>query len=169
MSGSLVKSAALAMSPRRACLGLLLAVVIGPAAMQPAAAAVDTLADGMRHCASQTDQAQRLACFDALEATLPQVEADRFGLTVDIARQRDPEAVRRQQQAVLPGTIAALRHGPRGEYIFTLDNRQVWMQMQVEPNKTFAVGESVHIEHGAMGSLWLAADKNRMTRVKRIS
>jgi hypothetical protein len=123
----------------------------------------------LRRCTSQTDQAQRLACFDALAATLPQIEADRFGLTVDIARQRDPEAVRRAQQAVLPGKIAALRLGTRGEYIFTLDNQQVWMQVDLEPNKTFAVGESVHIEHGAMGSLWLAADKNRMTRVRRIS
>jgi len=162
------------MSARRARLGRVLTVVIltvgiATEVIRPADAAVDTLADGMRRCAAQTDQAQRLACFDALEATLPQVEADRFGLTADIARQRDPEALRRAEQAVLPGKIAALRLGPRGEYIFTLDNRQVWRQVEVEPNKPFAVGESVHIEHGAMGSLWLAADKNRMTRVKRIS
>jgi len=168
MSAALAMSTAFAMSPRPAWLVLLTLVTLA-AAIRPAAGASDTLADGMRRCATQTDQAQRLACFDALVATLPQVEADRFGLTVDIARQRDPEAVRREEQAVLPGKIAALRQGPRGEYIFTLDNRQVWMQVQVEPNKTFAVGESVHIEHGAMGSLWLTADKNRMTRVKRIS
>jgi hypothetical protein len=157
------------MSPRRAWLGLLLTVVFLTVMIRPAAGASDTLADGLRRCAAETDQAQRLACFDALVATLPQIEADRFGLTVDIARQRDPEAARHAEQPVLPGKIAALRLGPGGEYIFTLDNHQVWMQTEIEPNKTFAVGESVHIEHGAMGSLWLAADKNRMTRVRRIS
>jgi hypothetical protein len=152
------------MSTAKACLGLLLAVAI-----KPAAGTSDSLADGMRRCASQSDQAQRLACFDALATTLPKIEADRFGLTADIARKRDPEAERRAEEAVLPGKITALRQGPRGEYIFTLDNQQVWIQVEIEPNKKFAVGETVHIEHGAMGSLWLAADKNRMTRVTRIS
>ncbi len=147
-------------------LGLLLPLAL---AVQTATAAMsDTLAEGLRRCAAQTDQAQRLACFDALASTLPRVEADRFGLTAEIARKRDPQAERRPE-AVLQSRIAALRPGPRGEYIFTLDNQQVWIQVDVEPNKKFALGETVHIEHGAMGSLWLAADKNRMTRVKRIS
>ncbi|HEY3730345.1 MAG TPA: hypothetical protein VGL28_03690 [Steroidobacteraceae bacterium] len=135
----------------------------------PSWPASDALADGMRHCTAETDQARRLVCFDALAATLPKFEADRFGLTADIARKRDPESERRTEEAVLPGKIAALGQGPRGEYIFTLDNQQVWAQVEVEPTKKFAVGEVVHIEHGAMGSLWLAAGKGRMTKVKRIS
>lgn len=139
------------------------------AAISPTWAASDALADGMRRCVAESDKARRLACFDALAATLPQFEADRFGLTADIARKRDPESERRAEEAVLPGKIAALGQGSRGEYIFTLDNGQVWMQAEIESNKKFAVGEVVHIEHGAMGSLWLAADKGRMTRVKRIS
>jgi hypothetical protein len=106
---------------------------------------------------------------DPLVTTLPKVEADQFGLTADIARKRDPVAEREAEDAVLPGKILALRQGPRGEWIFTLDNQQVWDQQQAEPSKRFEVGEVVHIEHGAMGSLWLAADKGRKTRVKRIS
>jgi hypothetical protein len=146
------------------CPGLLLAV-----AMSPTWAMSDALSDGMRHCAALSDQAQRLACFDALTATLPKIEADRFGLTADIAQKRDPESERRAKEAILPGKIVALGHGPRGEYIFTLDNGQVWMQAEIEPSKKFAVGEAVHIERGAMSSLWLAADRARKTRVKRIS
>lgn len=129
----------------------------------------DALADGVRRCAAQTDQSQRLACFDALAATLPKIEADRFGLTADIANKRDPASERRAKEAILPGKIISLGQGRRGEYIFTLDNGQVWMQAEVEPNKKFAVGDVVHIERGAMSSLWLAADKARKTRVKRIS
>jgi hypothetical protein len=134
-----------------------------------ARAATDSLDAALRRCGAQTDQAQRLACFDALVATLPKVEADRFGMTADIANKRDPVAEREAKSAILPATIIAVGAGGHGELIFTLDNQQVWMQTQVEPAKHFAVGEAVHIEHGAMGSLWLAASKNRMTRVKRIS
>jgi hypothetical protein len=127
------------------------------------------LADGLQRCAAETDQGKRLACFDALAASVPKVEADQFGLTSDIAQKRDPVAVQKTVEAVLPGKIVALRLGARGELVFTLDNRQVWDQTQVEPNKEFKIGEDVHIEHGAMGSLWLAADKGRKTKVKRIS
>ena len=127
------------------------------------------LADGLRHCAAETDQGKRLACFDALAASVPKVEADQFGLTADIAQKRDPVAVQKTVAAVLPGKIVALRQGARGELIFTLDNRQVWDQAQAEPNKEFKIGEDVHIEQGAMGSLWLAADKGRKTKVRRIS
>ena len=138
-------------------------------ASMPAGAKTVPLADDLRRCAGESDQAKRLACFDALVATLQKVEADQFGLTVDIARKRDPVGERQADDAVLPGKILALRQGRRGEWIFTLDNQQVWDQTEAEPSKRFEVGEAVHIEHGAMGSLWLAADKGRKTRVKRIS
>ena len=138
----------------------------------PAQALPNPLADGLRHCSSETDEAKRLACFDALAATLPKVEADQFGLTADIARKRAPAAAAPAALVpadVLNSTIIALGETQNGELIFTLDNKQVWKQAQVEPSKSFAVGEVVRIEHGAMGSLWLAADKGRKTRVKRIS
>ena len=135
----------------------------------PARALTDPLAAGLRRCAAETDQTQRLACFDALVTTLPKVEADQFGLTADIARKRDPVGERQAEDVVLPGKIVALREAPHGELIFTLDNQQVWIQTEPERSKRFAIGEVVHIEHGAMGSLWLAADQARKTRVKRIS
>lgn len=134
-----------------------------------AGARTDPLADGLRHCAEETDIAKRLACFDALVATLPKIEADQFGLTADIANKRAPPGERQADDAVLPGKIVALRQGPRGELIFTLDNQQVWVQAEVQQSKRFVVGDAVRIEHGAMGSLWLAADKGRKTRVKRVS
>lgn len=149
----------------RACIG----VALLSAAALPAQALTNPLADGLRHCASESDQAKRLACFDALAAQLPKVEADQFGLTADIARKRDPVRERQVADAVLPGKIVALRQGADGQLVFTLDNQQVWVQTEVKSRIQFAVGDAVHIEHGAMGSLWLAADKGRKTRVKRIS
>jgi hypothetical protein len=134
----------------------------------PALASAEALDDALRRCAKEHDQTQRLACFDALASSLPQIEADRFGMTADIKRQRDPVAVEEAKHEVLSGKIVGLRQAPRGEWIFTLDNQQVWIQSEARASIQFAVGEAVHIEHGAMSSLWLAADKNRKVRVKRL-
>ena len=130
--------------------------------------AAETVDDGLRRCAKEHDQTKRLACFDALASSLPKIEADRIGLTADIKHQRDPVAVEEAKHETLSGKIVGLRQAPRGEYIFTLDNQQVWIQEEVKPNIVFAVGEAVRIEHGAMSSLWLAADKGRKVRVKRM-
>jgi hypothetical protein len=135
----------------------------------PAWALPDPLAAGLKKCAAEEDHDKRLACFDALVTTLPKVEADSFGMTADIVHKRDPVHDHEHDEAVLPGRIVALSQTPKGEFIFTLDNQQVWIQAQAEPSKRFVVGDVVHIEHGAMGSWWLAADKARKTRVKRIS
>ena len=134
----------------------------------PALAQAEALDNGLRRCAKEHDQTQRLACFDALAGSLPQIEADRFGLTADIKRQRDPVAVEEAKHEVISGKIVGLQQAPRGEWIFTLDNQQVWKQAEAKASIQFAVGEAVHIEHGAMSSLWLAADKGRKVRVTRL-
>ena len=133
----------------------------------PALAGTENLDDTLRRCAKESDPAQRLACFDAIVSALPQLEADRFGMTADIERKRNPEAVPQAKHEVLTGKISALRQAPHGERIFTLDNRQVWIEAETRPNLQFAVGEEVHIEHGAMSSLWLVADQHRKVRVER--
>lgn len=152
MSGSLARRALLSLAA--GCL--------------PALASAEVLDDALRRCAKEHDQTQRLACFDALAASLPKIEADRFGMTADIKRQRDPVAVEQAKHEVLSGKIVGLRQAPRGEWIFTLDNQQVWLQAEPNASIQFAVGEAVHIEHGAMSSLWLVGDKHRMVRVKRM-
>jgi hypothetical protein len=150
--------------PGTQCLGWVLA-----AACWALPAAAEPLDDALRRCATESDQLQRLACFDAIVSALPRVEADRFGMTADIQRQRDPAAVQQAKNSVLSGKISALRQAPRGEWIFTLDNEQVWIQAEASANVQFTVGEEVHIQHGAMSSLWLVADKHRKVRVKRLS
>jgi hypothetical protein len=150
---------------RSACLsfGLFVAVSCLPALVR-----AEKLDDSLRRCASEIDRTQRLACFDAIVNSLAQVEADRFGMTADIERQRDPTALQQAKNEVLSGKILSLREAPQGELIFTLDNRQVWIQAEATPKIGFAVGEDVHIEHGAMSSLWLVLDKHRKVRVKRL-
>jgi hypothetical protein len=142
-------------------------LLLNLAACLPALAHAEKLDDALRRCASISDQTQRLGCFDALVSALPQVEADRFGMTAAIERTRDPHAVL-TKDAVLQGKIVGLAQAPGGEWSFTLDNRQVWVEAEPRPNVRFAVGEDVHIEHGAMSSLWLVADQHRRVRVKRL-
>ena len=134
----------------------------------PALAQAEALDQALRRCAKEPAQTQRLACFDALAASLPQIKADSFGMTEDIKRQRDPVAVEQTKHETLSAKITGLQPGPNGVWIFTLDNQQVWKQAEAKASIQFAVGEAVHIEHGAMSSLWLAADKGRKVRVTRL-
>lgn len=122
----------------------------------------------LRHCAADSDASTRLACFDAVTRALPGIENDRFGLTEDIKRKRDPVAVQRAKEESVSASIVDLRQGQYGEWTFTLDNGQVWKQTEPRANITFKVGESVRLEHGAMSSLWLAAENHRKVRVKRL-
>ncbi len=144
---------------------LMLAVALASA---PVFAAIEPIADGLRRCSLQTDEQKRLACFDALASALPKIQSDQFGMTADIERKRDPVAVSKSENESLSAKIAALIEAPRGGYIFTLDNGQIWIQAELRSNIRFEVGDAVQIEHGAMSSLWLAADHHRKTRVKRI-
>jgi hypothetical protein len=134
----------------------------------PAFGSAENLGDALRWCAKSSEQAQRLACFDTIVSKLPQNEADRFGMTVEIERKHDPQTKQPTKNFVLNAKIAGLRQAPYGEWTFTLDNRQVWIEAELKPNIKFAVGEEVHIEHGAMSSVWLVADQHRKVRVKRL-
>jgi hypothetical protein len=140
------------------------------AAVQPAFAVPDRLSDGMRKCGSETDATRRLACYDALNNTLPKIEADRMGLTAEIAQKREPPEKRATltPPETLKAKIRAVQENSRGQLIFSLDNDQTWMQDQPSPFR-FKAGEDVRIEHGALTSLWLVADHGRKTRVRRIS
>jgi hypothetical protein len=143
-------------------------LVLAPVSL-PVAAAPDALADGMRRCAAETNQTQRLACFDTLASSLPKIEADKFGMTADIAQKRKEPEKRWVQDDTLTGNIRSMRESAHGELIFTLDNDQVWVQAEPSPRIRFSVGEAVRIEHGSMSSLWLVADHGRKTKVKRLS
>jgi hypothetical protein len=146
---------------------LLLAVSVLPFA----AASAEPLSDGLQRCARETDEHLRLKCFDDLAASLPQRKRDEFGMTAAIAERKDPSAPKAPliDTELLDAKIAGLRQGSHGEYTFTLDNGQVWVEQEFRPGERFRVGESVQIRHGFMSSLWLSASDHRMTRVKRIS
>jgi hypothetical protein len=136
-----------------------------------AAAGAEPLSDGLQRCAREADEQLRLKCFDDLAGSLPQLKTDQFGMTAAIAQRREPSAAQKPliDPEVLDGKITELRQGSRGEYIFTLDNGQIWAEQESRPGVRFSVGEAVQIKHGGMSSLWLSDSNHRMTRVRRIS
>jgi hypothetical protein len=137
----------------------------------PLDAGAEPLSDGLQRCARETDEHLRLKCFDDLAGSLPKRRRDEFGMTAAIEQRKDPSAPKAPliDPDVLDAKIAGLRQGSRGEYIFTLDNGQVWVEQELRPGERFSLGEAVQIKHGALSSLWLSASSHRMTRVKRIS
>jgi hypothetical protein len=143
------------------------AALLFTVACLPALATDADLDSGLRRCANEGDPAQRLACFDAIVKRLPQVEADRVGMTADIRNKREPAGAAPARKETLTARIAALRQAPGGEGVFSLDNGQVWIATEARPGMSFAVGDPVRIEHGAMSSLWLVGEKHRKLRVRR--
>ena len=156
---------------RHRAASVLVALVAQSAAA--ANAGTDPLAEGLRHCAHEADEHQRLVCFDALASALPQIKSDQFGMTADVARRRSPAAAPAVAPAAtvadetLAGTIAGLSQSADGKWVFTLDNAQRWIETDPK-GLHFTVGEHVLIAHGALSALWLKADHHRQTRVKRL-
>jgi|GEM_PF-807408 len=63
--------------------------------------------------------------------------------------------------------IADIEQGPRKQRIFTLNNGQIWKEME-RSSLRFKKGQSVYIEKGAVTSFHMSReDANRRTRVKR--
>jgi hypothetical protein len=91
-------------------------------------------------CARIENDAKRLACYDALFRTTPQ---ERFGAQAPVVKEEIPE---------LRARVTAVARRSRGEYEFTLDNGQVWVQTEVKPQLTLSAGSEVVIRKASMGS-----------------
>ncbi len=67
----------------------------------------------------------------------------------------------------LSSTVVKLEKRLRGQYQFTLDNGQIWQQIEAE-RRQFRSNTEVIIRKAAFGSYWLDAGKQGVTKVKRI-
>ena len=91
-----------------------------------------------------------------------------FGLTEAAKRSRVPEESREQLPESISGTVAKVARQPAGEFIVTLENGQVWTQLQVDPRARVAVGDTVVIKKAALGSHLLVTANRYATRVRRV-
>ena len=156
-----------------------LALALALAALSPTAATAGELPAGLRACTTERDDARRLACFDrelaapaqpsaAHEepATAPLTAEERFGLSGKLAATREskPPPVIRELKARVAG-VSSL---PRGEFVATLDNGQVWIEEPPAHHLELAPGNTVRLIPGALSSFFLEAPNHRSARVKRV-
>jgi hypothetical protein len=165
------------------------AVVLSGASVAPAKAAERTT-EAMLACADESDDAQRLRCFDAVVANMrkgprpaatvaatppaaqpavaPQPAAPTATPEQKFGARGDIKPDRHEDLSELNSTVTALGAKPHGELIVTLDNGQVWAEIAANSRVKLKVGDTVKIERGALGSFLLVAPNGRSSKVARI-
>lgn len=164
---------------------LMVATVGGAAAIaQPKAEARSAMLQKLVDCRKVTDEAARLACYDAATVALDQAEAKGDIVVVDREQARK---VRRQafgfsmpsitlfergetQEELenVAGVLALARINGAGKWVIKLEDGAVWTQVDAnELFKTPKPGMPVKIRQAAMGSFLLSIDNQRAFRARR--
>lgn len=145
------------------------------------------LRDQVRSCASLSDGASRLACYDEIGAGLAQadlqqgaagasappewsitldrerVEAlqrETFGLsTPSIAQMLPGFGDRRSEVASVEATIARIIDHRDGSFTFIMDNGQRWTQTEPQRASNVRVGDTITIRRGLLGSFVLSPQR----------
>jgi hypothetical protein len=68
---------------------------------------------------------------------------------------------------VVPATVVKLAVRSNGWWIVTLDNGQVWSQVENRPTAAVAVGDDVTLRRSRIGAYILTTTKGIETRVRR--
>ena len=97
---------------------------------------------GVRACFTEKNDAKRLACYDAEVGKLVTGRA-------------------------APARVTSVGHEPNGRLVVRLDNNEVWEQADDGPDLGLAVGDTVKIERGALGSYWMSAHSSLAIKVRR--
>ena len=147
-------------------------------------------------CMDEHEPTQRLACYDrevprAVAATRPPgltpgasapasqlatappavqstaAEVDAFGMTTQIQRQQAGASAPPHLDK-LTAHITAVSHKPRGEFIVTLDNDQVWEEAEITSHLPLRAGDDITIKRGMLGAFYLSSQQVLGLRVKRV-
>lgn len=168
------------------------AVGLSGTGFTPAQAAERTN-EALLACANESDDAQRLRCFDAVVAGLrkapaaPAVTAAAAPASAApspaaapppatpaatpeqrFGARGDIKPDRHEELSELNATVTALGTKPHGELIVTLDNGQVWGEIAPGSKVKLKTGDTVKIERGSLGSYSLIAPNGRSSKVSRI-
>lgn len=126
--------------------------------------------------------AERLACFDRESGTLaaqhgaaPEPHAalnpkDTFGLApLQVAARAEAAAHTPKPLDDLSARISSVARAADGREIFTLDNRQVWVQLLADGDwLDVSTGDRVKISRGWLDSYWLRLPSRRGFKVRRV-
>lgn len=141
--------------------------------------------DSLRACAAESDNAQRLACYDkemarlaqpphahdAAPSTTPAAQngapADQFGLSEERIRKLKAQAGTPEPNE-RSAHITKISQFASGRARITLDNGEVWEQTEEDFGFSPMSGATATITRGALGGFWMTVEKYRKVRVKRI-
>ncbi len=164
---------------------LLFVICALAAALQaPEARADDALRQQLQHCLEVPSALRRLDCFDRLArstvdgeadasvASLPPTPAER---DADVEERVGAERPRRSGTSREPpesvdsvsSRIARMEQRPRGEFVFHLENGQIWTELEAGRGR-YENGMEVTIRRTRFGGFMLSSNGGRATRVRRI-
>ena len=133
------------------------------------AAAGAEIPPALRACTSLTEGASRLSCYDKEIERYRSSAVDRYGLSEAQLRKADPTTEKTSPASLkVAAKLAGVSTRSDGRMIFSLDNRQVWIQSSPEDLTRVENGQEVSIEPGALGSFFLVAGRHQSTRVRRL-
>ena len=160
-----------------------LSITLALATAAPALASAAT--DDFLACAREKDDARRLACFDAAVtragepvaspagAAAPAVVAvplskeEKFGLRGELKQEKAKQAPELVEIQKLEAQVTKVAVKPHGELVMTLDNGQVWYEIQTSSGIRVKAGDRVTIRSGALGSYTVVAPNGRSSKVTR--
>lgn len=139
----------------------------------------ETEAKPTHACVRLQDRNERLDCYDtafgrpageagARPAQAAAATADaNFGLTQEQIDSKAPGGGSAKADRVT-SAVVALKRDRDGRFTVTLENGQVWGQIEIQSIATLAIGDPVTIRRAAMGSYLLVTPRGVGTRVKRL-
>lgn len=144
-------------------------------------------------CTKLTDASARLACFDrevaalmtreqkantaapgaaAAKTAVPPprqlTEEQKMGLTPERIQQLERPATAPPPPSTMTAAIQGISVDGNGHQVFTLENGQIWRQVEVDSHFSVKPGDSITISKGALGSYFMSLGKHRNTRVSRV-
>lgn len=162
-------------------------LVLAPLACDCGAlATAQSVPPALQACRAETNDQLRLQCYDreigklssppaATAATAPTAAAptpSQFGFTNTEAKAAEQHvsvitAHQQEQKQTLSARVVALSAEPHGVFSVTLDNGQVWRQLETD-GTGIAVGDDVTIKPGLLGSYLLVGPHSWSTKVHRL-
>jgi hypothetical protein len=126
-------------------------------------AAGQTLTEQLRACAAIESSGERLGCYDAINESLDQRVEQSFGQESELAAQIAEEA----PESILVAIVEMQEVGLDGQLVITLDNGQIWRQIDVN-RVDWLPGEEVEITRGLFRSFFMrSAEGGARIRVSR--
>jgi hypothetical protein len=112
--------------------------------------------------------AATVATATAATATPALSQEERFGLRGDLKEEKAKKAPELAELNELQAQVTQVATKPHGQLVLSLDNGQVWYEIQANTAIRVKVGDKVTIKAGALGSYSLVAPNGRSSKVTRV-